>query len=103
MGAMEVDHLPPPLEFYALAARSETLMQRMSAYFETYRGRIAGIIQQGIDEGEFASCDVQITSINIISLMEGIVLVGLSIPLNQNFQSMLDQGIALLLHGLLKR
>lgn len=103
LGANEVDTLPPPLEFYALAARSETLRQRMSAYFEAYRGQIARILQQGIDAGEFAPCDVQLTSINIISLMEGLVLLGVSIPMHQHFVTQLDQAVELLLHGLLKR
>ena len=98
----EVD-VPPPLEFYALAARNENLKQRMSLYFEAYRERIVELIQHGIEAGEFEAADSSVVAVNIISLLEGIVLVRLSVPHTWDFQAQVNNAINLALHGLCKR
>lgn len=95
-------NLPPPLEFYALAARTEALKGRMSDYFEAYRQRVIELLQQGIDNGEFEINDPGIVAVNIISLMEGMVLVGLSIPHTWDFQAQINSAIGMVLHGLNK-
>lgn len=96
-------NLPPPLEFYALAVRNETLKGRMSNYFEMYRQRVIELLQQGINDGEFEINDPGMVAINIISLMEGIVLIGLAIPHKWNFRVQVNNAIDLVLHGLNKR
>jgi AcrR family transcriptional regulator len=93
-------NLPPPLEFYALATRNETLKGRMSDYFETYRQRVIELLQQGINDGEFEINDPGMIAINIISLMEGIVLIGLAIPHTWDFQVQVNNAIDLVLRGL---
>jgi AcrR family transcriptional regulator len=96
-------NLPPPLEFYALAARNETLKGRLSGYFEAYRQRITELLHQGIDDGEFQINDPGMVAVNIISLMEGIVLLGLSIPHTWDLQAQVNSAIGLVLGGLYKR
>ncbi len=96
-------NLPPPLEFYALAARNQALKGRMSTYFESYRQRVVELLQQGIDDGEFQIDDPGMAAINIISLMEGIVLIGLAIPHTWDFQAQVNNAIGLVLRGLTKR
>ena len=96
-------NLPPPLEFYALAARNEALKGRMSGYFETYRQQVIELLQVGIDDGEFEINDPGMAAINIISLMEGIVLIGLSVPHTWDFQAQVNNAIDLVLRGLNKR
>jgi AcrR family transcriptional regulator len=95
-------NLPPPLEFYALAARNEALKGRMSGYFESYRQRVIELLQRGMDDGEFEINDPGMVAINIISLMEGIVLVGLLVPHEWDFQAQVNNAIGLVLHGLNK-
>ena len=95
-------NLPPPLEFYALAARNEALKGRMADYFEAYRQRIIELLQQGIDEGEFEINDPGMVAINIISLMEGMVLLGLSIPHMWDFKAQVNNAIDIVLRGLNK-
>ena len=97
------EDIPQPLEFYALAARNETLKQRMSVFFEAYRGRIVELIQQGIETGEFEMNDPSIVAVNIISLLEGIVLVGLAVPHTWDFQAQVNNAVDMVLRGLYKR
>jgi AcrR family transcriptional regulator len=104
MGGAELDaNLPPPLELYTLALRDEALMKRMITYYETYRKHIAALIQQGVDQGEFAPCDVDSAAVSVVSFMEGIVIVGLTVLSQQNFQAQLNNAIELMLNGLLRR
>jgi AcrR family transcriptional regulator len=95
--------MPQPLEFYALAARDDVLKQRLSAYFEAYRQPVITLIQQGIDDGEFEASDPSLVAVNIISLLEGIILVGLAIPHTWNFQAQMENAINMVLNGLTKR
>src|ERR1041385_4687335 len=97
------EDIPQPLEFYALAARNETLKQRMSVFFEAYRGRIVELIQQGIETGEFEMTDPSIVAVNIISLLEGIGLVGLAVPHTWDFQAQVNNAVDMVLRGLYKR
>ena len=92
-----------PLDLYALAAHDKTLSQRLSAYFDAYQQRIIVLVQQGIDEGVFAPHDPRLTAINIISLLEGVFLVGLSFSPMSDFGAQVENAVNLLLEGLSKR
>lgn len=93
---------PPPLEFYALAARDPALMQRMRRYVRTYQQRVVQVIQQGIDTGEFAPVDLQTTALNLISFLEGVVLIGLAVQ-PEGLAAQVDQAIELIFHGLMNK
>lgn len=101
--AEAVDNFPPPMEFYALATRSEGLKRGMSDYFEAYRQRVADLLQQGIEDGEFEMSDPAMVSVNIISLLEGSVLIGLLVPHTWGFQAQVNNAVDLILRGLSKR
>jgi AcrR family transcriptional regulator len=104
LGGIELDSkMPPPLELYSLALREETLMKRMMAFYEAYRQRIAALIQQGIDQGEFALCDAESVAVSVVSFMEGIVIVGSTVLAQSDFQTQLNTAIDLMLNGLLTR
>ncbi|MBI1280773.1 MAG: TetR family transcriptional regulator [Anaerolineaceae bacterium] len=96
-------NLPPPLEFYALAVRNEALKGRMSDYFDGYCQRVIELLQQGIDAGEFQISDPRMAAINIISLMEGVVLLGLSIPHMWDLKAQVNSAIDVVLRGINKR
>lgn len=94
------DDLPSPLEFYALAARDEALLKRMSAYFHDYRQQIAAVIKQGIEEGEFAPCDVEAVATTVVSFLEGTIIVGVAVLDRNAFSSHLNNAIEFILRGL---
>ncbi len=101
-GTQSDSDLPHSLELYALALREDSLMKRMKAFFVFCRERIAKVIQQGIDQGEFAPSDADSAAISLISFMEGIMIVGLTVLTPQEFQYQLDHALELMLQGLLK-
>ena len=92
-----------PLDLYALAAHDTTLSQRLGTYFDAYLQRIIVLVQQGIDEGVFAPHDPKLTAMNIISLLEGVFLVGLSFIPRHDFGAQIENAVNLLLEGLSKR
>ncbi len=92
-----------PLDLYALAAHDKTLSQRLVGYFDEYQQRIVVLVQQGIDEGVFAPHDPRLTAANIISLLEGVFLVGLSFTPMHDFGAQVENAVNLLLEGLSKR
>ena len=64
------------LEFYALAARRETVRQELNGYFRQYQGTLAHLIQTGIDIGEFSPIIVASeAALNLIAQFEGLVLL----------------------------
>ncbi len=100
--AEALEQMPSPLDLYALATRDPVLMGRLIAYFDQYQARIAVLVQQGIDEGEFTPGDPSLIALNIISLIEGAFLIGLTIP-NLDFAAQVESAIDLLLQGLNRR
>ena len=61
------------------------------------------LVQQGIDEGLFAPHDPKLTASIIISLLEGVFLVGLSFTPTSDFGAQIENAVNLLLEGLSKR
>jgi AcrR family transcriptional regulator len=94
--------VPPPLEFYAMAARDPALMERMRHYVKTYQQRIVQVIQQGIDSGEFVPCDPQMTALNLMSFLEGVVLIGL-VAQPETLAAQVEQAVELIFRGLLSK
>lgn len=93
---------PPPLEFYAIAARDAALMEQVQRYVHLYQERIAQVIQQGIDSGEFASVDPRMTALNLLSFLEGVVLIGLTVQ-PETLAAQIDQAVELIFNGLLSK
>jgi AcrR family transcriptional regulator len=93
---------PPPLEFYALAGRDAALMEQMRHYVHDYQERIAQVIQQGIDGGELAAVDPGMTALNLLSFLEGVVLIGLSVQPDK-LAAQIDQAVELIFRGLLRK
>ncbi len=96
-------NMPQPLEFYALAARNDALKQRMVGYFEAYHQRMLELVRQGIEAGEFETSDPATAAINIISLLEGIFLVAMSVTHKWDFQAQVSNAVDLIMRGLSKR
>lgn len=99
---VEEESTPPPLEFYALAARDAALMEQVRRYVHIYQERIAQVIQQGIDSGEFAPVDPRMTALNLLSILEGVLLIGLTVQ-PETLTAQVDQAIDLIFRGLLSK
>ncbi len=93
---------PPPLEFFALAARDAALMEQVRHYVHAYQERIAQVIQQGIDSGELASVDPMMTALNLLSFLEGVLLIGLTVQ-PETLAAQVDQAVELIFRGLLSK
>ena len=93
---------PPPVEFFTLAARRASLMEQVRRYVHAYQERIAQVIQQGIDSGEFATVDPKMTALNLLSILEGVLLIGLTVQ-PETLAAQVDQSVQLIFRGLLKK
>lgn len=93
---------PPPLELFTLAARDAALMEQVRRYVHTYQERIAEVIQQGIDSGELASVDPMMTALNLLSILEGVLLIGLTVQ-PETLAAQVDQAVELIFRGLLRK
>jgi AcrR family transcriptional regulator len=96
------DSTPPPLDFFTLAARDAALMEQVRLYVHAYQERIAQVIQQGIDSGELASVDPSMTALNLLSFLEGVLLIGLTVQ-PETLASQVDQAVELIFRGLLNK
>jgi AcrR family transcriptional regulator len=93
---------PPPLDFFTLAARNTALLEQVRRYVHAYQERIAQVIQQGIDSGELASVDPMMTSLNLLSVLEGVLLIGLTVQ-PETLAAQVDQAVELIFRGLLRK
>jgi len=93
---------PPPLDFFTLAARDPSLMEQVRRYVHAYQERIAQVIQQGIDNGEFAPVDPTMTALNLLSVLEGVLLIGLTVQ-PETLAAQVDQAVELIFRGLLRK
>jgi AcrR family transcriptional regulator len=93
---------PPPLEFYAVAARDAVLMEQVQRYVHAYQERIAQVIQQGIERGELAPVDPMMTALNLLSFLEGVLLIGLTVQ-PETLGAQVDQSVELIFKGLLSK
>lgn len=72
--------LPVMLEFYAIAARRESVRVFLSEALQQYRDLFAEIIRQGIVRGEFRAVNADVAAIGLIALLEGIALLWFMTP-----------------------
>jgi len=91
---------PPPLDFFTLAARDATLMEQLRRYVHAYQERIAQVIQQGLDSGELTAVDPRMAALNLLSFLEGVLLIGLTVQ-PETLASQVDQAVELIFRGLL--
>ncbi len=67
--------IPLMFEFYALAARHEQIRTALQRYYATYRSKLARLIQEGVDSGEFAPVDADKVALSSIASFEGLILL----------------------------
>jgi AcrR family transcriptional regulator len=92
--------LPLAYEFVALAARSKAVRETVVGYFQRYTNILAEVIKQGIDEGEFNSCDPEVVATSLIAMYEGIAMLWFIEPALVDWDKMGTEPIELLLAAL---
>ena len=94
--------LPIWFEFYAVAARNESVRRFMKSFFEEYRKSLAGIVRRGVERGEFRDVDVEEATVTLVSLFEGVTLLWAFDPEMIPIESQMEASVRLLLGGLSK-
>jgi AcrR family transcriptional regulator len=89
------------LEFYALAARSESVRLELQRYFQQYGNTLATLIQAGIDERAFdPAVSAQQAALNLVAQFEGLVLLRAVQGGNFDLEQQVTTAIALFTKGL---
>jgi AcrR family transcriptional regulator len=89
------------LEFYALAARSESVRLELQRYFQQYGNTLATLIQAGIDEGAFdPAVSAQQAALNLIAQFEGLVLLWAVQGGNFDLEQQMTTAVTLFTKGL---
>jgi len=89
------------LEFYALAARRQSVRLELQRYFQQYGNTLATLIQAGIDEGAFdPAVSAQQAALNLIAQFEGLVLLWAVQGGNFDLEQQMTTAITLFTKGL---
>lgn len=91
---------PSPLEFYALAAREESLKEHLQGHFQNYQTKIKGLVAQGIANGEFKNQNSTDVANTIMALFEGLLLLWAVAPESIDLSVQVQTAVQLLLQGL---
>lgn len=91
---------PIAFEFYAVAARRKDVREFFREYFKVYRDLLAGLIQRGIERGEFRAVDAQGVAITLSALYEGLLLLWMIDPQAVQWEKASAESLQLLLAGL---
>ena len=91
---------PSPLEFYALAARDESLKQHLQTHFQHYREKIEALATQGIADGELQNQNSADVANTIMALFEGLLLLWAVAPESVDLSVQVETAVQLLLQGL---
>ena len=92
--------LPISLEFYAVAARRESVRAFLQDYYDSYRATLQKLVEEGIENGEFRPVDAAGATTAIIAAFEGLILLWAIHPEAINLQQQTVATIRLLLQGL---
>jgi TetR/AcrR family acrAB operon transcriptional repressor len=92
--------LPVVLEFYALAARQAQARAQIQGYYQRYQRRLADLLQQGYDTGEFRAGTAEQYALLLIAQLEGLALMWAIAPQVVSSREQVSLAIEVLLRGL---
>ncbi|MCO5245089.1 MAG: TetR/AcrR family transcriptional regulator [Anaerolineae bacterium] len=95
--------LPMMLQFWTQAAKDPLIWEATMAPFRRYHDLFAGIIAAGVAEGSLATTDPPAAARAIVALSVGMLLQGVLDPDATDWAQAADDGVRLLLAGLLRR
>jgi AcrR family transcriptional regulator len=87
-------------EFYALAARRDEVRRVLREYFAAYRARLAALVRQGMEGGEFRAVDPEGVATALIAIFEGLALCWGVDPQAIRVEEAGEGAVRLLLDGL---
>ena len=89
------------LEFYALAARRQSVRLELQRHFQQYGNTLATLIRAGIDEGAFdPAVSAQQAALNLIAQFEGLVLLWAVQGGNFDLEQQMTTAVTLFTKGL---
>ncbi|MCD4674132.1 MAG: TetR/AcrR family transcriptional regulator [Anaerolineaceae bacterium] len=95
--------LPMFLEFWVQAARNPEIEALVIAPYRRYRHFFAGVIQQGIDQGEFEDVDADLAAGMLVSMAVGYILQGLVDPGGADWGMQAQQSLERVIGSLRRR
>ena len=94
--------VPIALEFYGLISRHNVVKQTVKQYLRRLQEGFAGIVQQGIDSGEFREMDALAAATAMSGMYEGLLLLWLVDPEAVPLRQSIEASTSLLLEGIKK-
>jgi AcrR family transcriptional regulator len=94
---------PIIMEVYARSFRHPPLQRVMQGYIDVYVTELSALVQEGIASGEFRQVDAEEVALQLISLLEGLALVWGIDRERIQIPETADNGVRLVLDGLLAR
>ena len=95
--------LPMFLEFWVQAVRNPEIEGLVMAPYRRYRQFFAGVIQQGVDQGEFADVDADMAAGMLVSIAVGYIVQGLGDPTGMDWSKQAQQGLETIIRGMQRR
>lgn len=92
--------LPISLEFYAVAARQESVRTFLQDYYDSYQTTLQELVEEGIAQGAFRPVDATAATTSIIAAFEGLILLWAIHPEAIDLKQHTKETIRLLLDGL---
>lgn len=97
------DLMPIIYEFYAVAAREETIRKAIQKYFENYSALLEEVVRDGIERGELRDVPPRDAALSLVVLIEGCMLIWILGAFNHReskLENLFEIGFDLLLEGL---
>lgn len=95
--------LPMFLEFWSKAARDPVIWQATMAPFRRYEQLFSGLVETGIAEGSFRPIDTPTAARTLVALGVGMLLQSVLDPTGANWSQVAEDGVGLMMDGLVKR
>lgn len=92
--------IPITYEFYTLAFRNRVVRRAIKGFFGRFIDGIQGVIQQGIDRGEFRAVDARAAAVCLIASFEGTLLLWIFDPDSVQMEAQVRQAATLFLDGI---
>lgn len=95
--------LPMFLEFWSKAARDPVIWQATMAPFRRYEQMFADLIEAGVAEGSFKATDAATAARTLIAMATGMLLQSVLDPKAADWGRVAQDGVGLLIDGLVRR
>ena len=98
------DLMPIIYEFYAVAARENTIRKTIQSYFKSHTTLLEELIKVGIDRGELREVSPYDVALSLVALMEGCMLIWILGTLDHevlDLEKLFESSMDLVLEGLI--